>query len=71
MKLLYERHEPYPIIYTFSPKPKWHKINYRWLHIPTGKTGAEMVWVSRKEDICSLLDVWNSIGRQEWKYWQI
>lgn len=46
----------------------YREMQYRWLHIPTGKSGVSTVWVSVERWAGILVEYWNRVGGAVWKY---
>jgi hypothetical protein len=71
---------PHPITYS-QVNPSTHpisaqelqihgfkKIQYYWLHIPTGLINASILWVRTEQYANLLIELWNNIGGLTWKY---
>lgn len=44
------------------------EVLYRWLHIPTRKSGMTYLWVLKRQHAFELVGYWNTIGGDMWKY---
>lgn len=46
----------------------YHEVQYRWFHIPTGRSGVTTLWVSVERWADLLVGFWNRVGGTVWKY---
>ncbi len=46
----------------------YREMQYRWMHIPTGKSGLPTLWVGAERWAGVLVEFWNRVGGPVWKY---
>ncbi len=44
-------------------------FTYHWLHIPSGRKGHRVVQYFNRLEFLSMIDSYNRLGRDTWKYW--